>query len=111
MKVLLAVCLLGLLPSVLMADSIRCGSRIITRGSTSAELATFCGDPAQVTKSSSYIGGRARGTDGVDYGTAGELVVEIWTYNFGPNQLMERVRIENGMVAQIDSLGYGYNEP
>lgn len=38
-------------------------------------------------------------------------MVEIWTYNFGPNQLMERVRIENGLVVQIDSLGYGYNEP
>jgi hypothetical protein len=109
MKVLLLF-LLGLLPSVLMADSIRCGSRIITRGSSSAELTAFCGDPAQVTKSSSYVGG-VRGADGVDYGTTGELVVEIWTYNFGPNQLMERVRIENGIVAQIDSMGYGYNEP
>jgi hypothetical protein len=110
MKVLLALCLLGLLPSISMADSIRCGSRIITRGSSSAELTAFCGDPAQVTKSSSYVGG-VRGADGVDYGTSGEIVVEIWTYNFGPNQLMERVRIENGIVAQIDSLGYGYNDP
>jgi hypothetical protein len=108
MKILLALCLL--LPGVLMADSIRCGSRIITRGSSSAELSAFCGDPAQVTKSSSYVGG-GRGADGVAYGTTGEIVVEIWTYNFGPNQLMERVRIENGIVAQIDSLGYGYNEP
>lgn len=113
MKVLLASCLMALLPSVLMADSIRCGSRIITRGSSSAELTAFCGDPAQVTKSSSYVGGArgARAADGVDYGTTAEIVVEIWTYNFGPNQLMERVRIENGIVAQIDSLGYGYNEP
>jgi hypothetical protein len=110
MKILLGLCLLGLLPGVLMADSIRCGSRIISRGSSSAELAAFCGDPAQVTKSSSFVGG-VRGADGVDYGTTGEIVVEIWTYNFGPNQLMERVRIENGIVAQIDSLGYGYNEP
>lgn len=110
MKALLASCLLALLPSVLMADSIRCGSRIITRGSSSAELTAFCGDPAQVTKSSSYVGG-ARGADGVDNGTTAEIVVEVWTYNFGPNQLMERVRIENGIVAQIDSLGYGYNEP
>ncbi len=110
MKVLLALCLLGLLPGFLMAESIRCGSRIISRGSSSAELAAFCGDPAQVTKSSSYVGA-VRGANGVDYGTTGELMVEIWTYNFGPNQLMERVRIENGIVVQIDSLGYGYNEP
>jgi hypothetical protein len=112
MKATLALIVLGCLPSVLMADSIRCGSRIISRGSSSAELAAFCGDPAQVTKSSSYTGGgRVRGADGVVYGSTAEILVEIWTYNFGPNQLMERVRIENGVVVQIDSLGYGYNEP
>jgi hypothetical protein len=110
MKTLLALCLLGLLPGVLMADSIRCGSRIITRGSTVAELTAFCGDPAQVTKTSSFVGA-VRGADGVDNGATGEIAVEIWTYNFGPDQLMERVRIENGVVVQIDSLGYGYNEP
>ncbi len=112
MKAMLALIALGCLPSVLMADSIRCGSRIISRGSSSAELAAFCGDPAQVNKSSSFTGGgRAHGADGVEYRTTEEIVVEIWTYNFGPNQLMERVRIENGLVVQIDSLGYGYNEP
>jgi hypothetical protein len=84
------------LPPLAQADSIRCGSRIIERGSSSAELKAFCGEPAEVTKQSSYLD---------------QIEVEIWTYNFGPNQLMERVRIENGVVAQIDSLGYGYNEP
>ncbi|MEP6547290.1 MAG: DUF2845 domain-containing protein [Gammaproteobacteria bacterium] len=113
MKVLLALCLLGLLPNVLTAGSIRCGSRIITRGSSSAELAAFCGDPAQVNRSSNYVGGggRIRGANGVVTGSVEEVQVEIWTYNFGPNQLMERVRIENGLVVQIDTLGYGYNEP
>ncbi len=112
MKAALTLVVFSCLPGLLMAESIRCGSRIICRGSSSAELASFCGDPAQVSKSSSYTGGgRARGADGVDYGTAGEIMVEIWTYNFGPNQLMERVRIENGIVVQIDSMGYGYNEP
>jgi hypothetical protein len=90
-------------PSLAAAESIRCGSRIIMRGSSSAELASFCGDPAQVSKNSSYSGGAARSVD--------QIEVEIWTYNFGPNQLMERVRIENGIVVQIDSLGYGYNDP
>jgi hypothetical protein len=96
---LLSVIALGL-PSFAAAESIRCGSRIISRGSSSAELASFCGEPAQISKNSSYAGD-----------SVGQIEVEIWTYNFGPNQLMERVRIENGIVVQIDSMGYGYNEP
>jgi Protein of unknown function (DUF2845) len=84
------------LPLLANADSIRCGSRIIQRGSSSAELTAFCGEPAAVARPSSYLD---------------QIEVEIRTYNFGPNQLMERVRIENGVIVQIDSLGYGYNEP
>ncbi len=113
MKALLALIALGCLPTVLMADSIRCGSRIITRGSSSAELAALCGDPTQVNKSSNYVGGgrRVSSANNVVTDSVEEIAVEIWTYNFGPNQLMQRVRIENGLVVQIDSLGYGYNEP
>jgi hypothetical protein len=42
-------------------------------------------------------------------GPAAPAEVETWTYDFGPNQLMERIRIENGIVVQIESLGYGHN--
>ncbi len=113
MKTSLAALVLGCLPCLSVADSVECGNRIITRGSSSAELAAFCGDPAQVNKSSNYVGGggRVRGPNGVVSGAVEEVVVEIWTYNFGPDRLMQRVRIENGIVVQIDSLGYGYNEP
>ncbi len=110
MKTLLASVVLLCVPSLLMAQSIRCGSRIISRGSSSAELAAFCGDPAQVNRSSNYTGTGGR-RPGAFAGSTEEIVVEIWTYNFGPNQLMQRVRIENGLVVQIDSMGYGYNDP
>jgi hypothetical protein len=39
---------------------------------------------------------------------AGDVQVEIWTYNFGPNKLLQRIRFENGIVVKIDSLGYGF---
>jgi hypothetical protein len=111
MKTSLALLAMLLVPSLLMAGSIRCGSRLILRGSTSAELMQFCGDPAQVDKHSAYTGSASRlSPEGsVVAGSAEEISVEIWTYNFGPDSLMERVRIENGTVVQIDSLGYGYN--
>ncbi len=110
MKTVLALVLLISMPSLLSAQSIRCDSRIISRGSSSAELAAFCGNPTQVDRRSNYIG-RGNAVPGGVAADSEEVVVEVWTYNFGPNQLMQRVRIENGTVVQIDSLGYGYNDP
>ena len=37
-----------------------------------------------------------------------EVAVEIWTYNFGPDRLMQRLKIEDGVVVEIRTLGYGY---
>ena len=37
-----------------------------------------------------------------------EVVIEEWTYNLGPHQLVRVVRLENGFVADITHLGYGY---
>jgi hypothetical protein len=48
---------------------------------------------------------------GVVSGSAEEVQVETWIYNFGPDHLMERIRIENGVIVDMQSMGYGYNEP
>ena len=35
--------------------------------------------------------------------------IETWTYNFGPNLLMRRIRFTaDGTVASIETLGYGF---
>ena len=39
-----------------------------------------------------------------------EQKVEEWTYNFGRNKLMRRVRFVNGVVEVIETLEYGYAE-
>ena len=39
-----------------------------------------------------------------------EVPVETWTYNLGPHKLMRRLRFEDGIVVDIDTLGYGYHE-
>jgi hypothetical protein len=38
-----------------------------------------------------------------------EAVVETWTYNFGPNKLMQRLRFVDGVLEDIESLGYGHH--
>src|ERR1700722_14733010 len=104
-----SIAILGLLiaPSLLFAESIRCGSGLIEKGSTSADLLEYCGKPTQVTKNGTVHGlvGNTHTADGITSQATGDFEVETWTYDFGPNQFIERVRIENGIVVQIDELG------
>ena len=113
MKKLIAFLALAAMPTLSVADAIRCGSRLLLVGDSSAELGALCGQPAQIDRSTGYPGGgnvRA-GVRAPAGGSDDQISVETWTYNFGPNLLMQRVRIENGVIVQIESLGYGYNEP
>jgi hypothetical protein len=93
-----------------MADSLRCGSRLILEGDTAGKLRSLCGTPAAISRSSLqrapavWFNGRL-----VSVGFAPvEVPVETWEYNFGPNRLIHRVRLEDGLVVSIDTLGYGY---
>jgi hypothetical protein len=109
MKRWLAV--LGCIPSLAMAG-IRCGNQIIDKGTTSAKVSAFCGNPAQVERSVLYTGGATTvGQPNVIPGLAVQVQIEVWTYNFGPDKLMERIRFADGVVVNVESLGYGYNEP
>jgi hypothetical protein len=96
-----------LLLAVSPAHAFRCGTRIITRGDHVDKILKFCGEPASVqTRISqrSYVTDLGR----VFPGFVEEVVIEEWTYNLGPHQLIRVVRLENGFVADIKYLGYGY---
>lgn len=96
-----------LLLVVTPAHAFRCGTRIITRGDHADKILRFCGEPASVQ---TRVAQRAYVSDfGRVYpGVLEEVVIEEWTYNLGPNQLIRVVRLENGFVAEIRHLGYGY---
>lgn len=104
---LTAVASLALLLAVAPAHAFRCGTRIITRGDHADKILRFCGEPVAVQ---TRLSQRAYVTDyGRRYpGLIEEVVIEEWTYNLGPHQLIRVVRLENGFVADIKHLGYGY---
>jgi hypothetical protein len=107
----LALLAVGCLPGLASAG-MRCGSRIIDKGTSSAEVTAYCGPPAQVDRTTAYRGGATTiDGNGRVTGIGADVQIEYWTYNFGPNLLMERVRIEDGVVADVQSLGYGFDEP
>lgn len=98
---------LALLVAVTPAHAFRCGTRIITRGDPADKILRFCGEPASVQTRVSQRG-YVSDTGRVFPGMIEEVLIEEWTFNLGPHQLMRVVRLENGLVADIKHLGYGY---
>lgn len=93
------------------ADALRCGNRVISRGDHATRVLRYCGEPTAVQSWVTH-----RGVVGFgnlyhpDIGFVEEVLVEEWTYNFGPRRLMRQVRLENGIVEDVELLGYGYLE-
>ena len=103
-SLLVAVCLSC---GCAQAGTLLCGTRVISEGASGIELLAACGEPAQVDRST-VLRSAGAGTGGYAAATTVEVHLETWLYNFGPGKLMQRVRLEDGTVLQIDSLGYGY---
>ena len=120
--------LIAWFPLAAGAESLRCGEALVTEGTTQAEVVARCGQPAHVDHQVIYsdsgaaapgglppgrlVGGPLPGVPlkqlpGIAGRSETEIQVEIWTYNFGPTRLMQRIRFENGVVVRIESLGYG----
>ena len=109
MKPWLKLAALAFAPLLAHAQSIRCSDKIIGTGASRAEVQGLCGDPAQVDHKTIYNSAAAGGgPTNVVAGTTVETQVEVWTYNFGPDKLMQRIRFEDGVVVRIESLGYGF---
>ena len=113
------------------ALALRCkGGRLVMEGDPQAKVLKFCGEPVSIQQRTIYRSGIPRGWIGqrMSVGSGDteinvsreellihdrsvvEIVVEEWTYHFGPHKLMRVVRFENGLVAEITRLGYGYLE-
>jgi hypothetical protein len=106
-RINVALAILLLVGAAAPAHAFRCGSRLITRGDHADKILRYCGEPVAVEtrlKQRSYVM-----ESGIPVrGALEEVVVEEWTYNLGPRQLMRVVVLENGYVEEIKFLGYGY---
>ena len=102
--VLAALALLVTVP----AHAMHCGPAVISNGDTVDKLLEFCGQPESV-KTYPIVRTPIDSQGRVYHGFREELRVEEWTYNFGPHQLMTKVRIENGWVTDVRYLGYGHD--
>jgi hypothetical protein len=92
-------------------DSMRCGSRLVGMGDGKDKVRSLCGEPTSVSLAGILRG--ARYSYGpYDYSYFGptwtEVPVELWTYNFGSNKLLRKLRFVGDELVEIRTEGYGY---
>jgi hypothetical protein len=51
---------------------------------------------------------RGNSADEIRHEREEEVLIEHWTYDFGPNRLVQKVRFVDGVATTISNQGYGY---
>jgi hypothetical protein len=99
-----------LMASMATADSFRCGNKVITEGDLIEEVREYCGEPTETKRTWTSrqprfeYGGQEIPFEGFEY-----VPVDVWTYDFGPNKLVRRIRFVAGKVDSIETLEHGTN--
>ena len=92
------------------ADSFRCGTRLVSDGDSTDKVAALCGPPSNIQRHEilrrpvHWYGGRP-------YYLSYEpmpVPIEYWIYNLGPNKLMRRLKFEDGLLVDVETLSHGY---
>lgn len=105
---LLLVMAIGLLPGTAAADTMRCGSALISEGDAIDEVLALCGEPRE--RSRTWIQRPPRfefGGQEIPFAGTEDVPVDVWTYDFGSSRLMRRVRFIAGRVQSIVTLEHG----
>jgi hypothetical protein len=110
---LISVAFFSLLSTAARADSLRCGTSVVSDGATQAEVSQKCGAPESRNSRLEVVSEEARqagSTAGSSTTTTHSVTrnIEEWTYNFGPGQFMRLVTFVNGRLSTVQSLGYGH---
>jgi hypothetical protein len=81
----------------------QCSDQIISVGDSAPEVMAKCGKPAWQDKREEII------REQLDDNTVRKVsvIVEDWTYNFGPNQFLRIFTFRNGKVTDVRTGGYG----
>jgi hypothetical protein len=81
----------------------QCSDQIISTGDSAADVITKCGEPAWKDKHEELI------REQLDDNTVRKVsvIVEEWTYNFGPSRFTRIFTFRNGKVTDVRTGGYG----
>jgi hypothetical protein len=98
-------------------SALRCHGRIVSEGALKFDVVAKCGEPTWVeVQEGLYNEIYGYGMDGfagvsniyADFHWADKIVIEEWTYNFGPHRLIYYLTFKNGALWLIRTGGRGY---
>lgn len=91
------------------AEAMRCGQRIIALGYTKAEVVDRCGEPAAIDQryEEEITGTFVDPITKQSVLRTVSVLVEEWTYNFGPHSLLYLLIFKENRLMKIDTRGYG----
>lgn len=84
-----------------------CPKGIVSDGDYQVEVLAKCGEPAAKIRREEKRFEKVR-DGGREKTLASTVTIDEWTFNFGPQEFLQLVVIEDGRVKRIESLGYGY---
>lgn len=96
----LVLCLL-LMAGTALAGS--CKDATVIEGDAEADVATKCGEPTFKDERAVAV----EDTDQDGTRTKTTTIIDEWTYDAGPDELMQTYRFENNKLAEIKTIGYG----
>jgi hypothetical protein len=111
----------GLLLASDPAHALRCDGKLIREGMLDIEVQEYCGEPTAIRDRGFVVRSftlfelqRARREiHAVRFGPGNFLqhvLVTEFIYNLGPSKLMRRLTFEDGILTDVETLGYGYLE-
>ncbi|MBK9519575.1 MAG: DUF2845 domain-containing protein [Anaeromyxobacter sp.] len=87
----------------------RCGHLALRVGDSTFDLLARCGEPAtRDVREVTRVTGGAAGGGAYEAASTTELI-EVWSYDFGPQVLVRHLSVERGAVTQVGTGGYGYS--
>jgi uncharacterized protein DUF2845 len=106
----LSLSVLFFLPVTSHAATLRCGNQLASDGASKSDVLLKCGEPMSKDSRTEAVGDKTKQRTGDSRTTTEHVVyktIEEWTYNFGPQRLMQVAVFENGKLVDVKSAGYG----
>ena len=99
-----------LLASGTSADSVRCGSKVISEGDPMERVRQYCGEPTETKRT--WMTRKPRfeyGGQEIPFEGSEDVPVDLWTYDFGPHKLVRHIRFVASKVDSIETREHGTN--
>jgi hypothetical protein len=111
LPILCALCLGAVLPVASgSTDSLRCGNKLVVSGDTLYDVKMRCGEPAFATRRTEL-----RSVSGWGPGAGAtrtiEVVIDEWTYDFGPQKFVQYLTFEQGRLVYVVAGHRGERKP